>query len=185
MPELFISVDIEADGPIPGEYSMLSLGAVAFNEHRHEVGSWQSNFYTLEGAGQHPDTMDFWSKNEKAYTYTRQNLRTPDMAMRAFHSWLTDLKSFGDIVFVGYPATYDFMWVHWYLVKFTSGDPFGFAGLDMKSMAYQALDLPWKRCHIGNFPEDWTDELKGSHYALDDAQKQGQMFFRIKESRSD
>jgi len=27
MNELFISVDIETDGPIPGEYSMLSFGA--------------------------------------------------------------------------------------------------------------------------------------------------------------
>src|ERR1700682_2411705 len=26
--EVYISVDVEADGPIPGEYSMLSLGAV-------------------------------------------------------------------------------------------------------------------------------------------------------------
>ncbi|MGW2856497.1 hypothetical protein ACWDAZ_32565, partial [Streptomyces sp. NPDC001215] len=26
-PSLYISVDIEADGPIPGPYSMLSLGA--------------------------------------------------------------------------------------------------------------------------------------------------------------
>jgi hypothetical protein len=26
--EAFLSLDIEADGPIPGEYSMLSLGAV-------------------------------------------------------------------------------------------------------------------------------------------------------------
>ncbi len=29
--DLYISVDIEADGPIPGEYSMLSLGAYAVN----------------------------------------------------------------------------------------------------------------------------------------------------------
>ena len=27
MPDTYISVDIEASGPVPGEYSMLSLGA--------------------------------------------------------------------------------------------------------------------------------------------------------------
>lgn len=32
MAEIYISTDIEADGPIPGEYSMLSIGSVAFNK---------------------------------------------------------------------------------------------------------------------------------------------------------
>jgi len=29
----YISVDIEADGPIPGDYSMISFGAVIVNEN--------------------------------------------------------------------------------------------------------------------------------------------------------
>ena len=31
-PEMFISVDIEASGPYPGEYSMLSIGACLVDE---------------------------------------------------------------------------------------------------------------------------------------------------------
>jgi hypothetical protein len=37
-PDVFISVDIEADGPIPGDYSMSSLGAVV-------VDSSEQTFY--------------------------------------------------------------------------------------------------------------------------------------------
>ena len=31
LPEIYVSIDVEADGPIPGDHSMLSLGAAAFS----------------------------------------------------------------------------------------------------------------------------------------------------------
>jgi len=36
-------------------------------------------------------------------------------------------------VFVGFNACYDWQFVNWYLEHFTGGNPFGFAGLDIKS----------------------------------------------------
>ena len=30
MPEIYISTDVEADGPIPGPHSMLSFGSAAY-----------------------------------------------------------------------------------------------------------------------------------------------------------
>ena len=38
--ECYVSIDIEADGPIPGTYSMLSLGAAAFDSegNLHDTG---------------------------------------------------------------------------------------------------------------------------------------------------
>jgi len=38
--EIYVSIDIEADGPIPGPYSMLSIGAVAFTPEGEEVGEY-------------------------------------------------------------------------------------------------------------------------------------------------
>lgn len=32
----YIMVDIEADGPIPGDYSMIALGAVLVEDHLHQ-----------------------------------------------------------------------------------------------------------------------------------------------------
>ena len=40
--DIYVSVDIEADGPIPGDFSMLSLGAVAFNDDGEEIDSFSS-----------------------------------------------------------------------------------------------------------------------------------------------
>lgn len=39
LPELYVATDVEADGPIPGEYSMLSFGMAV-------VGMTHINFYT-------------------------------------------------------------------------------------------------------------------------------------------
>ena len=30
MPEIYISTDVETDGPIPGQHSMLSIGSAAY-----------------------------------------------------------------------------------------------------------------------------------------------------------
>lgn len=57
---IYISVDIEADGPIPGEYSMLSIGACAFKPDGTEHGRFWTNIERLPNAKQHPDTMAWW-----------------------------------------------------------------------------------------------------------------------------
>jgi len=36
----------------------------------------------------------------------------------------------GKPVFVGYPAGFDFLFVYWYLIRFTGESPFSFSALD-------------------------------------------------------
>ena len=58
----YFSIDIETDGPIPFDYSMLSFAAVAFTEDGTVKGVYEANLNPLEGASQHPDTMEnFWA----------------------------------------------------------------------------------------------------------------------------
>ena len=39
-PEIYLSVDVEADGPIPGPYSMLSFGIAAFSIDKVLLGTF-------------------------------------------------------------------------------------------------------------------------------------------------
>ena len=48
--ETYISTDIEADGPIPGEYSMLSFGSVALNKNKQVLGTFEANLELLPNA---------------------------------------------------------------------------------------------------------------------------------------
>ena len=48
--EVYVSTDIEADGPIPGPHSMLSFGSVAFDDAGNELSTFARNLETLPGA---------------------------------------------------------------------------------------------------------------------------------------
>ena len=58
--EIYVSTDGETDGPIPGVYSMLSIGSAAYLPDKTLHGGFTANLETLPGAQQHPDTMKWW-----------------------------------------------------------------------------------------------------------------------------
>lgn len=54
MLEIYASIDIEADGPIPGPHSMLSPASAAFLTDKTMVGTYSANLNTLPEAGATP-----------------------------------------------------------------------------------------------------------------------------------
>ncbi len=178
--EVYVSVDIEADGPIPGPYSMLSLGAAAFAidwsgpPRVSAAGTWSANLETLEGAAGHPETMKWWGSQPEAWAACRADLQPVAPAMAAFAAWLGGLP--GRPVFVAYPAGFDFTFVYWYLVRFTGGSPFAHAALDMKTMAMTLLGTTFRDTTKRTFPARWRGVGRHTHVALDDAIEQGEIF---------
>ena len=57
----YIVTDIEADGPVPGLYSMISLAAAAVDEKGEVLSTFFENLLPLPTAAQHPDTMRWWA----------------------------------------------------------------------------------------------------------------------------
>ncbi len=175
--EVYVSTDIEADGPIPGEYSMISLASVAQLSDGTEVRSFKVNLDVLPLATQHPDTMAWWEKFPDAYAATRVSPEDPETAMKRYNQWVINLSGFGKPVFVGYPATFDFVFVYWYLIKFVGSSPFGFSALDMKTMAMVLMKSKFRDATKRNMPREW---FKGApphtHDPLDDAREQGVLF---------
>lgn len=181
--EIYISTDIEADGPIPGPYSMLSFASAAYTSDKQLIGTFSENLETLPGATQHPDTKIWWSKNKEAWDACRQNLQPPDKAMINYVSWLKLLP--GKPVFIGYPAAYDFMFVYWYLINFTGESPFSHSALDIKSYAMAVLKKEYSESIKSNMPKEWFDKLPHTHVALDDAIEQGALFCNIFRQNND
>ncbi len=60
MQEIYISTDIEADGPIPGQNSMLSFGSAAYTKEKNLISTFEVNLECLEGASVDPDTKKWW-----------------------------------------------------------------------------------------------------------------------------
>ncbi|MCU0785010.1 MAG: exonuclease [Verrucomicrobia bacterium] len=174
MAEIFVSTDVEADGPIPGPNSMLSFGSAAYRADKTLVATFTANLETLPGAVGAPDTMAWWQTQPDAWTKCRENPVSPQTAMRNYLAWLKQLP--GNPVFVAYPAAYDFLFVYWYLIKFTGESPFSHSALDIKTYAMALLRRGYRDSTKSNMPKRWFDELPHTHRALDDAIEQGALF---------
>lgn len=169
-----MSTDIEADGPIPGPHSMLSFASAAYLADKTLVGTFTANLESLPGAIGHPETMQWWTQNQAAWEASRSNCESPDAAMPRYVGWLKKLQ--GKPVFIGYPASYDFMFVYWYLMRFAGESPFSHSALDIKTLAMVLLRTDYRNATKRNMPKVWFDKLPHTHVALDDAIEQGALF---------
>ncbi|HVW39150.1 MAG TPA: hypothetical protein VHB99_17665 [Pirellulales bacterium] len=172
--EIYVSTDIEADGPIPGPHSMLSFASAAFTAEKQLVGTFSCNLETLPDSMPDPRTAAWWQSQPEAWVECRSNLRPPADAMHDYLQWIKELP--GKPVFVGYPAAYDFMFVYWYLIRFTGESPYSHSALDIKTLAMALLGRGYRDATKKNMPRRWFDDLPHTHVALDDAIGQGAMF---------
>ena len=128
LPGLYVAVDAEADGPIPGPYSMISLGMAV-------AGRPDLTFYTEL----RPISDDFVPDALAVSGLDRDRLfaeaPTAEDAMRAADQWVRALRKVGRPVFLAAPAVWDGMFVHWYFVRYVGRSPFGAtgSGVDLRS----------------------------------------------------
>src|SRR5580692_4127117 len=98
--EVYISVDIEAAGPVPSTFSMVSIGAVV-------VGDPKKTFYVeLKPVNDKfvPDAMKVVGRALQDFAKTG---RDPKEAMTTFRNWLVRVANAAKPVFVGFNATFD------------------------------------------------------------------------------
>lgn len=176
-PEIYVSTDVESDGPIPGPHSMLSIGSAAFDADGAMLGTFTRNLETLEGASGHPDTMAFWAREPEAWAAHRADLVAPDVAMRDYVAWVRALP--GRPCFVAYPAGYDFTFVYWYLMRFVGESPFSHSALDVKTLAWSLMGGDYRDATKRNMPKAWMPKARHTHVALDDAIEQGELFCNV------
>lgn len=104
MAEIYISTDVETDGPIPGPHSMLSFGSAAFTADKRLLGTFSANLELLPGAAGDPKTMQWWQSQPEAWAACRADARRPEDVMPEYVKWLKGQP--GRVVFVAYPACF-------------------------------------------------------------------------------
>ena len=179
-PELYVAVDVEADGPIPGPYSMLSIGMAV-------VGHPEWSFYTVLK----PISDEYVPEALKVSGLDRDVLKRtapdPEDAMQRAAEWVEGLRAHGRPVFLAAPAVWDGMFVHWYFVRYTGRSPFGAtgAGIDLRSYWMGVTGTEWTDAHKSTIKEKL--KVKGfphTHNALDDARELAATFAAVLESRA-
>lgn len=158
--ETFISVDIEASGPVPGEFSMLSLGACV-------VGATAENFYVeLKPLSKRFDPEALAVAGFDLKHLTRTGVE-PARAMQQFDVWIDHVKPFDSAaVFCAYPLAFDWMFVAYYFHRFLKRNPFGYSGFDYNSYFMGLTGKSWHESSVKNH-FGGKDEL--NHNALQDA----------------
>jgi len=168
--ELYISVDIEADGPIPGDYSMSSIGAVV-------AADFTKTFYR-----EMMPISEKWDPAAAAVSgLNRELLKTqgthPANAMREMDAWVkTVCGETHRPVFVSFNATFDWMFSHWYFIHFHGSDPFGISGLEMKSFYAGLIGCDWGETTKKYVAKRFPSKQAHTHNALDDAKEQAEIF---------
>lgn len=173
--EIYISTDVETDGPIPGPHSMLSFASAAYRPDKTLLDTFSANLELLPGAAGAPETMQWWATQPEAWEHCRRDPRPPAEVLPAYVRWIKGLG--GVPVFVAYPLGFDFTFVYWYLIRFAGESPFSFSGLDIKTFAMALLRSGYRDATKRNMPRRWFEpKLQHSHVALDDAIEQGALF---------
>lgn len=174
MRELYVSTDIETDGPIVGKNAMLSLGSAVFTADKQLLATFSANLETPPECQPDESTMTWWSTQPEAWAACRTNPEAPKAAMTRYAAWLKELP--GKPVFVAYPAAFDFPFVLWYLNHFAGENPFGYSVIDIKTYAMAIQRKPYYQCGRASMPTEWFDPSPHTHIALDDAIEQGRLF---------
>lgn len=174
MSETFISVDVEASGPIPGEYSLLSIGACAAYEPDHAF----SCLIKPISANADPKALEVTGLQLEELTVTGL---TPKAAMEAFAKWVEEVSAGSTPVFVGLNAAFDWSFINYYFHKFLGNNPFGFAALDIKSLFMGAYGCSWHETRSSNIKRTLSATSEGTHDALQDAQYQAELFRLIRD----
>ncbi|MDX3529157.1 exonuclease [Streptomyces sp. ID05-39B] len=183
-PSLYISVDIEADGPIPGPYSMLSLGAAVAGVQDAEgftAADPEARTFYRE---LRPIGDDFVPDALAVSGLDRERLRVeglePALGLSQFTRWVREVSEGAQPVMCGYPASYDWTFLYWYLIRFTGESPFGHSGcLDMKTLYATKAGVPLRAVAKRSMPAELLPRRRHTHHALDDAVEQAELFAHL------
>lgn len=180
--DAYISVDVETDGPIPGPYSMLSIGMAycgRFDGRFMELTPKPTETFYAELK---PISEQFEYEALHVNGLDRNRLKEegeePSAVMQKASNWIDEVSGDSRPIFVAYPASFDWLWTHWYFTRFTElGSPFGHSGcFDLKTAIAVKGRVPLSRASKSQLPIALRSDFPHTHNALDDALEQANIF---------
>jgi DNA polymerase III epsilon subunit-like protein len=172
-PEIYICVDVETAGPIPGQYAMLSMGACLVED--------PSTTFYIELQPDRPDYLpEAMAVSGLSMDLLQQRGSHPSAAMQAFTDWLKTVVPEGRKgVFVAFNAPFDWMFVNDYFHRYLGHNPFGHSALDIKAYYMGFAGVAWSETSMKHISAHLLQEKHLVHNALRDAQDQAEIFREI------
>ena len=157
----YVMVDIESDGPIPGDYSMICFGAVIVEP------ALDRTFY-----GRLKPISEKWLPDALEISgFTREEVAKfddPTHVMTQFGEWLkANLED--RPMFVSDNNGFDWQFINWYFHHFLGQNPFGHSSTNLGSL-YKGMakdtSVNFKHLRKTRHTHDPVDDAKGNAEAL-------------------
>jgi hypothetical protein len=157
----YFMVDVEADGPIPGRYSMVSFGAIVVEPALNRTFYGQVRPISEEFI---PEALAV-SKLSREETLAFPN---PSDVMREFAQWIAD-NAAGRPMFISDNNGFDWQFINWYFHSFVGKNPFGHSSTNLGSL-YKGLvkdtTKNFKHLRKSKHTHDPVDDARGNAEAL-------------------
>ena len=167
--EVYISVDVETSGPIPGEYSMLSIGACGVDAPEEQFEC------LLKPMTDRADSAAMAVSGLSLDRVRRDGLDPAD-AMAKFRDWVIRTAGERRPVLVAFNAPFDWSFVNYYFHRFLGDNPFGFTALDIKAFYMGVAQTSWGETRSSRMRKKLGASSEGNHDALCDAVAQAELF---------
>ncbi|MFG0320093.1 MAG: 3'-5' exoribonuclease domain-containing protein [Planctomycetota bacterium JB042] len=177
----YISIDVEASGPLPPDYDLLSIGAVVLERRDGDLVLGDDEGFYVElkprSGREDPGAMAVHGLDPAKL---RAEGSSPEEAARSLDAWVRKVSTEDDPpIFVGYCANFDWTYVNELFHHAGIENPFGYKALDIRSLAHGVFqDLAWEelrqdvllpRLDLAPLSDD------DAHHALADARHQAFM----------
>jgi DNA polymerase III epsilon subunit-like protein len=152
----YFVVDVEADGEIPGKYSMVCFGVVKVSDPTKTFYGAVSPISTEHK----PDALAVSGFSREDH----EKFDPPQLVMNQFVQWLAE-NSDGKPTFISDNVAFDWQWLNYYLHTYCGKNPFGFSGRRIG-------DLYCGMVKDASKNQEWKIKLritKHTHNPLDDA----------------
>lgn len=142
---IYFCIDCEASGPVPPLYSLLSLGATVVRPDgdHHVIG--ESFYAELKPVFPGVDPAAMAVCGLDLDRLAREGADPKDALVR-LSAWVEgqNAGSKDRPCFVGHNAVFDWSYVNFYYLHYGLENPFGYKGIDTKSLAMGKLAIGWK-----------------------------------------
>jgi len=149
----WIMVDVETDGPAPGLFSMISLGAIVVDDALDKT--FYGKFAPLQNAQWQPEALAVSGHTREETTL----FPSPLMEMERFGKWV---KLYNKPMFISDNNGFDWQFVNYYFWLFCNENPFGFSSTNLGSL-YKGV----MKDMFSNFKH--LRRTKHTHHPVDDA----------------
>ncbi len=150
----YVMIDVEADGPIPGDYSMISFGAIVVDDKLDKT------FY----GRLRPISEKYVPESLQVSGHTREEtlgFEEPAKVMVEFKEWI-NANCMDRPIFISDNNGFDWMFVAWYFHRFLGVNPFGHSSQNLGSLYKGLIKDTFK-----NFKH--LRKTKHTHNPVDDA----------------